>query len=261
MNTARLLTPDGTVDPCTVVPIGLDSPLRARHVMVEIAPTHRALVAEAIGGGVLPMHDRAEVVAEARRLFETHAIPGIVCAPKAALPEGWLQLGVSFPFRDGGVRVRSAVAVPAAGVGRAFTPWQIAEAVRPGAFPEAAMLADLVATGRSVGAAVGFFGSAALTALTGLAYMEAQSDVDVVAAARSGADLGRFAAAMAEFARTHGRRIDVEVATPAGLGVKLEELLSNVTAVVGRGIDGVRLVERRRVLREIDTLPPAVPVP
>lgn len=261
MNTIAPRDREAAVDPSTVSAIGPASPLRTRHVMVEIAASCRAMVCEALAAGVLPMHARAEVVDEARALFGAQPIPGIVCAPKSALPEGWIQLGVSFPFRHGGVRVRSAVAVPETGVGRTFTPWQVAETVRPGAFAEAAMLADLVARGREVGVAVGLFGSAALTALTGLPYLEAQSDVDVVAAARSSEALRQFATAMIDFALEHGRRIDVEVATPALLGVKLEELLSNVSAVVGRGIDGVRLVERRRILGEIDTLPPSVPVP
>ena len=40
-----------------------------------------------------------------------------------------------------------------------------------------------------------------------------------------------------------------------------ERTLSMVEQCLGRGMDGVRLVERRRVLDEIDTVPPIGPAP
>jgi len=241
---------------------GLDAlPVLARHVMIDIGPAHRPLVADALGDGLLPMHRRPDVVKRVRDTFLAKTIPGIVCAPKAPQPDGWIWIGVSFPFREDGVRVRSAVTLPRAGIGGILTPWDVAGRIAAGTFPAAEELLSLADLGRAHGVAVGLFGSAALQALTGLSYMEPSSDVDAVVVARTVAGLRSFHAALAEFAKRHSRTYDVEVAVPSGLGVKLTELVSDVTAVVGRGIDGVRLVDRRRVLDEIDTLPPLGPVP
>lgn len=236
-------------------------PALTRHVMVDIGPAHRRPVADGLADGLLPMHRRPDVAERIRDVFLATVIPGIVCTPKAPLPEGSIQIGVSFPFREDGVRVRSAVALPRDGVARIHTPWDIAGHIGSGDFPAADELLDLAGLGRAHGVAVGLFGSAALQALTGLPYMEPCSDIDAVVVARSVAGLRSFHAALADFARRHKRKCDVEVAVPGGLGIKLTELVSDVAAVAGRGMDGVRLVDRRRVLDEIDTLPPLGPAP
>lgn len=236
-------------------------PALTRHVMIGIGPAHRRPVADALRDGLLPMHRRPDVAERVRDAFLTAAIPGIVCTPKAPLPAGSIQIGVSFPFREDGVRVRSAVVLPRGGVDAVHTPWDVAGRIAAGAFPEADELVELTELGRDHGIAVGLFGSAALQALTGLPYMEPCSDIDAVVIARSAAGLRSFHAALAEFARRHNRTCDVEVAVPGGLGIKLKELVSDVTAVAGRGMNGVRLVDRRRVLDEIDTQPPFGPAP
>lgn len=238
-----------------------EPPALTRHVMIDIDAAHRRFVADALGEGLLPMHRRPGVIDRIRELFLAERIPGIVCAPKAPLPEGWMWIGVSFPLREDGVRVRSAVALPRAAVGGIHTPWDVIGRIASGTFPAAEELLSLAALGRAHGVAVGLFGSAALQALTGLPYLEARSDVDAVVVARSSAGLRSFHSALAGFATQYNRKYDVEVAAPGGLGIKLTELVSDVTAVVGRGINGVRLVDRHRVLDEIDTLPPLFPVP
>lgn len=246
----------------TAAPLTLSTlPVLTRHVMIDIGPAHRRPVADALRDGLLPMHRRPDVAERIHDVFLATAIPGIVCAPKAPLPAGSIQIGVSFPFREDGVRVRSAVTLPCGGVGAVHTPWEVAGRIAAGAFPEADELLELAELGRAHGIAVGLFGSAALQALTGLPYMEPRSDIDAVVIARSTAGLRSFHAALAGFASRHDRSCDVEVATPGGLGIKLKELVSDVTAVAGRGMDGVRLVDRRRVLDEIDTMPPIGPAP
>lgn len=226
--------------------------LTQRHTMVEIDTDRRPAVAADLAVGLLPMHRLPEIEALVRGFFLEHPVPGIVCAPKGPLPEGHVQLGVSFPFRHDAVRVRAAVSMPVRLVGRAHSPWDVVAGIRPGSFAAADELLALAALGRDHGVAVGLFGSAALEALTGLPYLEPRSDVDAVVTARDLAGLRSFHAELVAFARRVDRRLDVEVALPSGLGIKLTELLSDVATVVGRGIDGVRLVDRRGVLEEID---------
>lgn len=235
--------------------------LTARHTLVEIDAERRNAVADRLAAGLLPMHRRPEIEARVRHFFLDHPVPGIVCAPKGPLPEGHVQLGVSFPFRQDDVRVRSAVSMPVDVVGRAHSPWDVATRIVPGAFAGTDELSALVRLGREHGVSVGLFGSAALQVLTGLPYLESRSDIDMVVTTRDVAGLRSFRAALADFGRRYGRTSDVEVALPSGLGVKLAELVSDVAMVIGRGIDGVRLVDRRRILEEIDASVALLPTP
>ncbi|NLH81996.1 MAG: malonate decarboxylase holo-[acyl-carrier-protein] synthase [Phyllobacteriaceae bacterium] len=237
------------------------APAPERHVMVEIVPEGRAAVEAQLADGLLPMHRSDQVEAQVRSFFAAHAIPGIVCAPKGPLPEGAIQIGVSFPFRVDGVRVRSAACVSAGELGRRQTPWDVAAGLSTSRLPVAAELLAVIELGRTHAVDVGFFGSAALQAWTGLPYMEASSDVDIVATARSSEGLCAFHTDLVVFTQRYSRRYDVEVAVPGGLGVKLSELVSDVSTVLGRGIEGVRLVDRRRLLEEIDKVSPAVATP
>lgn len=223
-----------------------------RHTMVEFHPARRTAVAERLAAGLLPMHRRPDIEQRIRTVFVEAPIPGIVCAPKGPLADGEIQLGVSFPFREDGVRVRAAVAVTGGEITRVHSPWTLADGLSKTSFEGAGDLLALIELGRTHGVAVGFFGSAALQALTGLPYLEDGSDIDLVVSTRSVAALQAFDRAVTGFAGRRGRRIDAEVACPGGLGVKLRELVSDVTTVLGRGIDGVRLVDRHRALGAIE---------
>lgn len=231
-----------------------------RHTMVDFDPARRDAVAERLAAGLLPMHRLPEIEQRIRTVFVEAPIPGIVCAPKGPLAAGEIQLGVSFPFREDGVRVRAAVAVCGDAIAAVHSPWSLVDRLSPESFDGASDLLALVELGATHGIAVGFFGSAALQALTGLPYLEARSDIDAVVTAGSMAGLRDFHHDLAAFAGGCGRRLDVEVACPGGLGVKLSELVSDAATVLGRGLDGVRLVDRHRLVGEIDTLSPVVPV-
>ncbi len=234
-----------------------------RHTMVEFDPARREAVAERLAAGLLPMHRLPEIERRIRAVFVEAPIPGIVCAPKGPLAAGEIQLGVSFPFREGEgeVRVRAAVAVGGDEIATAHTPWSLVDRLSPESFDGARDLLALVELGTTHGIAVGFFGSAALQALTGLPYLEPRSDIDAVVSARSVAGLRAFHRDLAAFAGRCGRRVDVEIACPGGLGVKLSEFVSDVATVLGRGLDGVRLVDRRRLSGEIDKFSLVAPAP
>lgn len=223
-----------------------------RHVMVEFSSQHKELVADRIAEGLLEIHKKPEVVQTARRFFLDECLLGIVCAPKMSLPVDLIQLGVSFPFRLDGVRVRSAIAVSKAEITAVHTPRGVAEYLSAKHFAGADDLLSLVELGRSHDVEVGFFGSAALQTITGLAYFEQGSDIDIVVTANSVEKLKEFHRALAAFAKKVGRRIDAEVTCVGGRGVKLEELMSNVTKVLSRGMDGVCLIDRQTVLKEIE---------
>lgn len=228
---------------------------RIRHAMVEFVSQRRELVADRLAGGLLEFHRKPEVVHRVRRSFLNEALLGIVCAPKGPLSGGLIQLGVSFPFREEGVRVRSAIAVCEAEIAAVHSPWNVAAHLSPTRFQGADDLLALVDIGRARDVSVGFFGSAALQAITDLPYFEPSSDIDIVVAAGSVDNLRQFHRELTAFARKCGRRIDAEVTCAGGRGVKLEELMSNVSKVLCRGMDGVCLMERHLVLTEIEGNP------
>jgi phosphoribosyl-dephospho-CoA transferase len=226
--------------------------LGLRHTMVDFSAEERLRSAETVCRGLPASFRHPALEARVQRVFASEAVPGIVCAPKGPLPEGYVQLGVSFPFRDDGARVRAAFALPPERIGQAHSPYDVFERLQPTAFEGAAALVALCELCRSHGVEAGLFGSAALQILTGLAYLESSSDVDVVVRPRSCARLRLLHAGLSGLRRDHQRKFDVEVTLPNGLGVKLDELMSSTSTVLGRGIDGVRLLDRAAVGRALD---------
>jgi phosphoribosyl-dephospho-CoA transferase len=223
-----------------------------RHTMVEFSTEERLRSAETVCRGLLPPFRHPALEARVQRMFASEAIPGIVCAPKEPLPPGYVQLGVSFPFRDDGVRVRASFALPPERIGPAHSPYDVLQLLRPNACEAAPALTALRELCGSHGVAVGLFGSAALQLLTGLTYLESSSDIDAVVRPSSCAKLRLIHAGLSGLRHQYRRKFDVEVTLPNGLGVKLDELMSSTTTVLGRGIDGVRLLDRAAVGRALD---------
>jgi phosphoribosyl-dephospho-CoA transferase len=163
-----------------------------------------------------------------------------------------VQLGVSFPFRDDGARVRASFALPPKRIGKAHSPYDVFRSMRSTSFEAVAALIGLRTLCDQHGIEVGLFGSAALQILTGLSYLEETSDIDAVVAPTSCAKLRVLHAGLSDLRHEYQRRFDVEVTLPDGDGIKLDELMSSTTTVLGRGIDGVRLLDRAAVVHVLD---------
>ncbi|ABD86626.1 malonate decarboxylase holo-[acyl-carrier-protein] synthase [Rhodopseudomonas palustris] len=226
--------------------------LGLRHTMVEFSVEERLRSAETVCGGLLAPFRQPALQEQVRRAFAADAIPGIVCGPKAALPPNYVQLGVSFPFRAEDSRVRALFALPPERIGKTHSPYDVMRQLRDDAFEAADALKALRALCSAHGVEVGLFGSAALQVLTGLPYLEPISDVDAVVRPTSYARLGRVHAGLADLRLQYQRKFDVEVTLPSGLGIKLSELMSSTSTVLGRGIDGVRLLDRSAVVHALD---------
>jgi len=117
--------------------------LGRRHTLVEFSAEERLRSAETVCRGLPEPFRLPEVEARVHRTFASQAVPGIVCAPKGPLPDGYVQLGVSFPFRHDGVRVRASFALPPARIGRTHSPYDVAARLRPARFEAAAALLAL----------------------------------------------------------------------------------------------------------------------
>ncbi|MDC7784970.1 malonate decarboxylase holo-[acyl-carrier-protein] synthase [Rhodoplanes sp. TEM] len=225
--------------------------IHPRHTLVFIAPEARAALADRLAAGLLPQFRRPPLQAWATAAFVDDDIPGIACRPDGAVPAGHVALGVAFPFRHEGSRVRARIDVPAAAVAGAWSPYEVLALPRPRSLPFGPVLDELLDAAAYHGAELGVFGSTALQLATRLGYVEAISDLDLVVRAPGAAALAGFAAASAAIARRHALRLDAEVDLANGYGVKLAELLSGANTVLGRSLADVRLLDRDEALRAV----------
>lgn len=194
-------------DPASVGP-----PL-ARHDLVRVAPAAWTLV-------LAGRPDLAEVPhlpgwAEAGRpLIVRRYGPG---EDRASVP-----LGLPLPPRDGKRRI--GLALPADRLGRVPAPTLASvRAAAPAAWQAA--LDALVALGAVHGCPPRPFGGLLWQGLTGLPYLTATSDLDLLwPLPRGGVDLAALLAGIAAIARTAPMRIDGEVLLPDGAGIQWREL-------------------------------------
>ncbi|MFD2183818.1 malonate decarboxylase holo-[acyl-carrier-protein] synthase [Rhodoplanes azumiensis] len=226
-----------------------------RHTLVFLGRAAREDLAEAVAAGVLPPFRRAPLPTWAAAAFADNDIPGIACRAEGDVPAGHVQLGVAFPFRHDGSRVRARITAPLAAVATTFTPYEVLAGPRPRTLAVGPALDALLDAAGRHGIALGVFGSTALQLATRLAYLETSSDLDLVVKAPDEAALAGFAAAASAIAERYALRLDAEVDLANGFGVKLAELLSGTRTVLGRGLADVRLLDRDEALRALGSGP------
>lgn len=220
----------------------------ARHLLANLTLLDRDdLVARAIAG-LLPPFRTDAVEAQVAACLGRTALPGIVCRPTQPLAEGEIQLGISFPFREQGTRVKSAIVVAERAVASFTDPFAVTFGADGLGAPLGPCLRALVACAQSRGVRLGVIGSAALEIVTGLPYTSEASDLDLVLAAAPCARLHQFAVDAAEAGAAHGIHVDAEVDLGDGCGVKLDEVLSSSRSLVAKTLHDVHLLERSEVM-------------
>jgi len=90
------------------------------------------------------------------------------------------------------------------------------------------------------------FGSLAWRTLTGLDYVTASSDLDVLFRVHSRTDLRALAAGVAEIDAVAPMRVDGELVRSSGVAVNWRELLGEAREVLVKSTAGVELVDRDR---------------
>ncbi len=212
-----------------------------RHQLLYLDEEGRALLRAALlNAGALPITEMPSGSTLAQ-------IPAIVRRQQAARP-GMVQVGLSLPLWQNGARVRVAATVPQSSVLRSLSPFAVAAAACHCPHIPADILSALVEKGQRAGLAVGLFGSCALQALTGLAYLHPQSDWDILLAARSPSpSLSAFVRDMALLEAEAGLRFDCEILCNGRYGVKLREWMQAPRTVLGKGLYDVQLLPYARV--------------
>ncbi len=220
----------------------------ARHLLANLTLLDRADFAARAVDGLLPPFRTAAVAEQVEACLRGTALPGIVCRPTLPLGPGEIQLGISFPFRSEGARVRSAIVVEARAVASFTDPFAVALGADVLGAPLGPCLRALAASAASRGVRLGVIGSAALEIVTGLPYTGQASDLDLVLAAAPCARLHQFGVDAARIGAAHGLHVDAEVDLGDGCGVKLDEVLSSSRSLLAKTLDDVRLLERSEVM-------------
>jgi phosphoribosyl-dephospho-CoA transferase len=126
----------------------------------------------------------------------------------------------------------------------------VANALPP---PWRASLAALDADARALGGTLRVFGSAAWQAITGLAYLRDDSDVDVLYVPDGRAQLDRMFALFERFERTAGHRIDAEIGFAGDAAVAWREWRDarDGSHVLAKARSGVALLARADLLARL----------
>ncbi|ABC22128.1 hypothetical protein F11_06865 [Rhodospirillum rubrum F11] len=228
--------------------------LHRRHTLAHIDPIARARLLPALIEALPAAMRGPDIEARIEHVLISRGIPGIVCRPTAPCGEGEGQVGFAFPFRVGAQRVRAAVPVARSQITRFTSPWAVMDrAVGLERVPHRALTA-IHAMGRVLDVPVGLIGSAALEAMSGLPYVEAASDLDLVVEGTDAKALASFWQEIQIISTWHKVKVDVEIDFGHKYGVKMAEYFSDSASVLAKTIHGVEVMNKELLTTNIAIL-------
>jgi phosphoribosyl-dephospho-CoA transferase len=139
-----------------------------------------------------------------------------------AAPAGWVALGLPLPPVEG-VKQRIAIVAPSNAIRCSAPPPLLRDVVAHAPIAWRVALENLLRRADACGIALRVFGSAAWQALTGLPYLSAQSDLDLLWRPRDAAQLAAGVALLADWERASGVRADGEILFGDDLAVAWRE--------------------------------------
>ena len=157
-----------------------------------------------------------------------------------------IAIGFVHPLKIDGNRFRVAARVSEAYVRKTWRPYEVScGSVMPrhGCVEAAKFMQNYA---EEKGLQVGVLGSAALEIVTGLAYTDRDSDLDLLVKPASLEKLEALYKTAA--ARYPDVPLDFEVELPNGFGVKLRELFMDTGTVLGKSLASVDLLDKKEVL-------------
>lgn len=159
--------------------------------------------------------------------------PAVVRRADHGLAPGLLSIGIALPpHRLDGAKIRIGCQVPASEVRRHLPPLRVAQAIGAAPEPWRPLLAALEQQVAALdGMAVRVYGSVALQALTGQAYLSATSDIDLLLQPATRAQL----CASLGLLSFHATRLplDGEILFPHGQAVSWKELAGTPGGAAG----------------------------
>jgi phosphoribosyl-dephospho-CoA transferase len=214
--------------------------MHSRHELVWLTPQGWKEAAASVRPG-----DRGSLA-----LWERQGWPAVVRRRDVGAPGHVVSLGIALPpAGPDAPKERIGLRIDAAHVGRRLPALGLAEAMT--AAPDAwrAGLAALAGGGLELRA----YGSLALQAITGLPYLTPASDIDLLLAPRSRAELEAGVDLLSRHAGT--LPLDGEVVFPGGDAVAWKEWrdAGPRARVLVKTIDAVRLAERAALLATLES--------
>jgi phosphoribosyl-dephospho-CoA transferase len=184
---------------------------------------------------------RADVAAHDPRLADWFARgwPAVVARRAADDPDPRVRLGVPLPPAEG--KQRLALRVPLYDIVRQSPPLSLAE-IRAHASVTAEWQQPLQALDRVAPANV--FGAFAWQVLTGLDYVHARSDIDLLWSVQDADAADALVAKLQVWERRFDRRLDGELCLPDGGAVNWREYAGGSRQVLVKRVDGAGLEAR-----------------
>lgn len=215
-----------------------------RHDLLVLTTEGRERLCRNMRAGGAPSRD---LMAE---LFGGFPIPAIV-RRRAPCDQTGIGVGISFPVRENGQRLRFAAAVASSEIADMLSPYAIVERSWDMSIPPLRALRAIKDLDLTRPGNLGVFGASALQVVTGMDYLHSRSDLDLIIR-REGIDsLQRIDRELSALERDMEIAFDVEVILGNGGGVKLKELCSRQKTILVKSILSVEIVNKHTAIQSL----------
>ena len=160
--------------------------------------------------------------------------------------DGFLDVGWSSWKRKDGVRIRVSLSIREADVEQIISPYEVflRKERWPGQVSEDLM--RLCLSGEKYRVDIGLIGAVGMEALTGLPYIDPDSDLDIIIRSRADSDLDGFSRSLGTGFK---RRVDAELQFSGIGGVKFGDWMGKGQSVLVKSLDGAMLYEKKKLIR------------
>ena len=180
-------------------------------------------------------------------MFAGFRLPVIVRRHSACDQTG-IGVGISFPHRENGQRLRFAAAVMPREITEVISPYAIADKHFETLAPPLSALRKIKEIGCVQPGNLGIYGASALQVVTGLRYLHAQSDLDLIIRGETIESLININSVLSALETEMGVKIDVEIVLGDSGEVKMKELLSHQKTVLVKSMTHVDVIEKQVAL-------------
>ena len=171
-------------------------------------------------------------------MIVTDKAPAIVKRQSGYTGE-YLEVGFTSRRIADGVRIKAQTLVAVCFIEEVITPYQVAGRLEQ----TDERVGAVIHIARQAGVKAGVLGSTAMAALTGLPYVNENSDLDMVVFSRRFEDILKFRDNITGEPLLQGCELDVELDIGSGYFVKLDEFLSEQATVLAKGFRDARLFD------------------
>lgn len=224
-----------------------------RHSFVVISPPGREWAYQEVLRTNEQQYENRRLYQLIVQGFNGIQIPGIVRRSEK-LSEELIAVGFASPYRLDGNRLRVGSYAKISDVETIASPYDVLEMSFA---PSNACLSVLLAVrdkAKELGVEIGVLGSAGLEVFTGLPYIHAKSDIDLLIKPTVPALIIEAYRNFAEIACRYNTAIDMEVELSNGYGIKAGELVMNTDMILGKGLADVVLLNRSAVLAMLNNI-------